>query len=262
MGKKYEMFKLPENYKLAWQADFTKPLDTDLWLISDGPRKGGYWSPEQVILKDGKLIIRTEYKEKDGKPGYYTGDLHWKNKRSKYGYYEIRCKIDNVRGCWSAFWLMPDIVDIDNKAQKAQDGCEIDIFENAKPYRLQTTLHWDAYTGQKMKSRRVKELYDGFHTFAVDWKKDGLKFYYDNKMIWHITNPNHISHCPTTLEMSTEINGFTKNGVPKPNRTFWLGNGIITNKKNKLPYDYIIDYVKVYDNGQLEWSESDNVINF
>ena len=89
-----------------------------------------------------------------------------------------------------------------------------------------------------------------------------MKFYYDNKMIWHITNPNHISHCPTTLEMSTEINGFTKNGVPKPNRAFWIGNGIITNKKNKLPYDYIIDYVKVYDNGQLEWSESDNVINF
>lgn len=258
---KNEIFKLPDSYKLAWSEDFKKPLDTELWLISDKPRKGGYWSPEQVFIENEKLIIRTEYKEKGDKSGFYTGDLHWRRKRCTYGYFEIRCSIENIRGAWSAFWLMPDFEGMDNKNQKAQDGCEIDIFENAKPYRLQTTLHYDAYCGQRMKSRRVEDMYDGFHTFALDWKKDGLKFYYDNRLIWHITNPNHISHYPASLEMSTELNGNTnKNGVPKPNRTFWLGNGIITNKKNKLPYDFIIDYVKVYDNGELIWSESDNII--
>ena len=250
---KRSYFSLPEDYKLAWEADFTKPLDTDFWYISDGMRKGGYWSPEQLILKDGKLIIRTEYKENGDKSGYYCGDLYWRKLRSTYGYYEIKCKVDNIRGAWSAFWLMPD--DISNKEQKAQDGCEIDIFENAIPHMLQTTLHYDDYKSQVMTTRYKKNFYEGFHTYALDWKKDSLKFYYDNQLIWTVTNPNHISHYPNRLEISTEVNGF--NG--KPNPFFWFGNGLITSKcnKGKLPYDYIIDYVKVYDNGQLKWSESE-----
>lgn len=251
---KKEIFSLPDSYKLAWEADFSKPLDTDFWHISDETRKGGFWSPDQVIVKDNQLIIKTEYKENGDKSGYYSGDIYWKHLRSTYGYYEIECKVDNIRGAWSAFWLMPDNSGMANKEQKAQDGCEIDIFENAIPHLLQTTLHYDDYTAQVMTTRYIKNFYQGFHTYGLDWKADGLKFYYDNKLLWHVKNPNHISHFPNRLEISTEVNGF--NG--KPNRFFWFGNGIITSKSNrgKLPYDYIVKHVRVYDNGQLKWSES------
>ena len=257
MSKKREIFKLPESYKLAYSEEFDKELDKDLWMMPNCSRKGGYWSEDQISIKNNQLVIRTEYKDGE-KPGYYTGDLHWEHKRVTYGYFEARCKVDNIRGAWSAFWLMPD--DITNCNQKAQDGCEIDIFENAIPYLLQTTLHYDAYKGQRLKYTFAKDYYTGFHTYGLDWKKDSIKFYYDNKLVWHVTNPNLISHYPTRLEISTEINGHSNNVIAKPDLWFWFGNGIITSKRNKgkLPYDYIVDYVRIYDNGQLEWSEGND----
>ena len=251
---KKDFFELPENYSLAWSADFSKPLDEDFWYIPNVERKGGYWSSKQAILDNNQLIIRTEYRDENpATRGYHSAVLCWKTLRATYGYYEIRCKVDNIRGAWSAFWLMPD--DITQKEKKAQDGAEIDIFESALPYQLQTTIHYDNYTGHTTHSERVKDYYDGFHTYAVDWQHDGLKFYYDGKLVWNVTNPDHISHHPVRLEISTELNGFHG----KPNRFFWLGNGKITSWRNrgKLPYDYVVDYVRVYDNGELKWSEGE-----
>ncbi|MDE6767020.1 MAG: hypothetical protein K2J35_02355 [Eubacterium sp.] len=56
------------NMKLVFEDDFSRELDPSVWkTIPDKPeRRGGYWSEEQCFIKDGKLIIRTEYK-KDGK---------------------------------------------------------------------------------------------------------------------------------------------------------------------------------------------------
>lgn len=260
MKKEYEIFKFPEDYRLAWSEEFKNPIDTDLWVISSAPRKGGYWSPEQVFIENERLIIRTEYKQKDKDSGFYSGGLHWRIKRSTYGYYEIRCRIENIRGAWSAFWLMPDLEDLYSKSGRAQDGCEIDIFESARSNRLQSTLHWNSYHSEKKHIVKAYDLYDGFHTFALDWKKDSLKFYYDNRLIWHIKNPSCISHRPASLCITTEVNGFQHRIPPKPCRFFWLGNGIITDRKNNLPYDFVIDYVRIYDNGQLKWSESESVI--
>lgn len=244
MSKNKEYFTLPEGYKPVYEEQFDKPLDTELWAISEYTRKGGYWDKAQVRLNNS-LIIRTEYKNaENGKPaGFYTGDIHWREKRVTYGYYEARCRVDNIRGAWSAFWLMPD--DMTN-------GFEIDIFENAIPFMLQTTLHYKDYKGQRLKYNYKKDFYTGFHTYGLDWKKDSLKFYYDNELVWEVTDPKLISHTPTRLELSSELNGH--NG--KPDWWFWIGNGMITSKRNKskLPYDYVVDYVKIYDNGQLEWS--------
>ena len=249
-----KIFKLPDHYKLAWSEDFTKPLDIDFWLLPDCPRRGGYWSPGQVIIENDDLVIRTEFRDNAKNPGYYTGCLMWKNLRATYGYYEIRCKLQNTKGEWPAFWLMPDSM----RGSSSNSGYEIDIFENAIPYRIQNALHWNGYHSQKKCRYTAKDLYDGFHTFALDWKKDGLKFYYDNKLIWDIRNLKFISHAPVKLEISTEING-AMGWPPKPSRLFWIGNGIITDRKNKLPSDFIIDYVKVYDNGELKLSNSNFV---
>lgn len=255
---KQEIFKLPENYKLAWSEDFSKPLDSDFWLLPDCPRRGGYWSSGQVIIENEKLVIRTEYINSGEHAGYHTGCLIWKNMRATYGYYEIRCKLQNTKGEWPAFWLMPDSLN----GRNADVGCEIDIFENAIPYRIQNALHWNGYHSQKKSRYTAMDLYDGYHTFALDWKKNSLKFYYDNKLIWEVCDPKLISHTPVKLEMSTEINGIIHKGnIPKPGRLFWIGNGIITDRKNKLPSDFVIDYVKVYDNGELTFSDS-NFISF
>ncbi len=248
-----ENFQLPANYELAFSEEFEHGIDPTVWTTAElGPRKGGYWSPEQVFIADGNLVIETEYMS-GSQPGYYCGELSWKTRRSTYGYYEIRCKVEDIRGAWSAFWLMPD--DISQMEQKAQDGCEIDIFESAVRDKIQNTLHYDGYTDSKKRVTKVEDLYDGFHTFALDWKKDSLKFYYDNKLLWEVTDPDLISQSSARLTVSTEVGGNQKESGPEPSRWFWLGCGVITDPDNILPSQFLVDYIRVYDNGELLWSE-------
>lgn len=245
-----EKFELPKEYVIAFEEEFNGEIDESVWYKREfGERKGGYWSPEQVFTEDGKLVIQTEYKTDAETPGYYTGCLTWAEKRSKYGYYEIRAKVDNVRGVWSAGWLMPD--HIEYTEQKAQDGCEIDIFETAVENELQNAIHYDSYRGNKTKKTKIDNLYDDYHIYALDWKKDSVRFYYDNMLMWEITDPDKISQTAGRFILSTEING--RNG--KPNSWLWVGCGNIKNDGDKLPSNFIVDYVRIYDNGELEWSE-------
>lgn len=252
-----EIFELPREYKLSFSEEFENGYDENIWSSSEfNARKGGYWSNEQVFTENDNLIIRTEYRENEDACGYYTGELSWSDIRSTYGYYEIRCKVDNIRGAWSAFWLMPD--NISNMKQKAQDGCEIDIFESALPNRVQNTLHYDGYKSSKKNITKLNDMYDGYHTYALDWKKNSMKFYYDNKLLWKVTDPDLISAYPVYMNISTEINGKIKNDKPEASRWLWLGCGKIDDKENRLPSDFVVDYVRVYDNGDLIWSEKES----
>lgn len=254
--KSNEKFEIPENYKLAYSDEFNGELDEAVWSRYDfGVRRGGYWSPEQVKIKDGNLVITTEYRDDVEKPGYYTGGAYWHDKRSTYGYYEMRADIENTRGVWSAFWLYPDSMGKDDNS--ARDGAEIDIYESARPFRTQNAIHFDGFNHRREYMHRgVADLYSGYHTFALDWKKDSMKFYYDNKLVTEITDSYLISQVAGRLTLSTEINGKSdENLIPHPDRSIWPGCGTITKKGNKLPSEFKVDYVRIYDNGDLVWSE-------
>jgi len=254
IDKDADAFKIPKEYELVFEDEFINGYDEDFWAPSGMTiRRGGYWSQDQVFTKNGKLVIRTEYKDDVENPGYYTGDLCTLHDRLAFGYYEIRCKVENTRGLWNAFWFMPD--DIYNYEQKAQDGSEIDIFESALPYRIQNALYYDGYSGRKNIMTEVEDLYDGYHTYALDWKKDGLKFYFDGHLIWELNEPDLIPATPAYLNITTEINGKVIDGKPDPSHIEWIGCGKITEESNVFPSDYVIDYVRIYDNGDLIWNK-------
>lgn len=139
----------------------------------------------------------------------------------------------------------------------ARDGAEIDIFESATPFCYQQAIHFDNFNNRKqMPHFGTLDLYDGYHTFALDWKKDSMKFYYDNKLVKEITDPELISQTAVELNLTTEINGIVdSNGAPDPYTTCWPGCGTITKERDKLPSEFKVDYIRVYDNGDLVWSE-------
>lgn len=250
-----EKFVLPESYKLAYFDEFNGELDETIWAKCDlGVRRGGWWSPEQVATKDGNLVITTEYRDDVENPGYYSGGTYLRDKRSTYGYYEMRADIENTRGVWSAFWLMGTMGENDGSAR---DGAEIDIFESARPYRMQNAMHYDNWEKRKEYIHdKDYSLYNGYHTFALDWKKDSMKFYYDNKLVMEITDPNLINQTAIGLNLTTEINGTVdSNGTPQPKWGIWPGCGSITRKTNRLPSEFKVDYVRIYDNGDLVWAE-------
>lgn len=69
--------------------------------------------------------------------------------------------------------------------------------------------------------------------------------------MWEITDPEMISTKPVSMRFSTEISGKAdENGIPKPG-IFWVGNGVIDESADLLPAIFEVDYLRIYDNGDL-----------
>ena len=137
--------ELEERFDLVWADEFDgDSLDTTKWddnqsvdTLHWGPiRKGGYWHKDMVNVKDGNLVISTEYKSEPlagntfGSPdsygeGYYTGMVTTAGKNDfLYGYFECRAILPKSTGMWSAFWMMNEgVYNVDGSGQ---DGTEVD----------------------------------------------------------------------------------------------------------------------------------------
>ena len=119
------------DWNLVWSDEFNgTELDKTVWRPSgDGPRRGGYWDANEAFVKDGNLILRTEYLA-DGRfgAGWYSGAIDTCGlKQFKYGYFECRCISPVGEGLWAAFWMFAHGVgSIDGTGR---DGAEIDIFQ-------------------------------------------------------------------------------------------------------------------------------------
>jgi hypothetical protein len=64
-----------DEWTLTWSDEFDgNSLDTTKWKSPYGniARRGGYWDTDQIIVEDGVLKIRTEYKE-NGRLGSEDG---------------------------------------------------------------------------------------------------------------------------------------------------------------------------------------------
>jgi beta-glucanase (GH16 family) len=221
-----------EGWRLTFEDDFDgEELDLTKWSrLPDGKRRDGYWSGQEAFL-DGKghLIIQTS--ERDGE--YYSGALNTRGKfEQAYGYYEIRAQLPKEEGFWTAFWLMADGVGI--VGNEGRDGTEIDIYESAYPKedKIQHALHWDGY-GEHHKSAGyapyIPGIYEGFHTFALQWDEDEYIFYVDGEETWR-TSAGGVSEVPSFLKVTAEVGT-------------WAGDI----RKAKLPAQLIVDYVRVYE---------------
>jgi beta-glucanase (GH16 family) len=220
-----------KTWKMVWHDEFDgTTLDATKWVCRpDGKRKDGWWNRKAVSL-DGKgnLVIKT-CKEGDK---VVDGCIVTQGKfEHTFGYYVARIRLQKQPGHWSAFWLTcPGVGKV---GDEGRDGTEIDIME--KPWlddRVQHTFHWDGY-GKDHKSEgkivKVPGVMDGWHTFAVWWKADEYVFYVDGRETWR-TKGGGPSQVPEYILLSDEIGK-------------WAG----AIAKAKLPDEFLVDYVRVYD---------------
>ena len=221
-----------------WQATFVDDfdgtsLDLKKWAYCPNwVRDDCVWTNDHAYVNgDGFLILRASG---DQYP-YKAGAIRTKGLfEQAYGYYEIRCQLTPIAGINPAFWLMCDAAGaVGTKGGK--DGAEIDIIE--APYRnrhiVQHAVHWDGYGsahGTANKEIYKWNIYEGFHTFALEWNTDEYVFYIDGKETWR-TTAGGVCAVPTYLKLTLGIGG-------------WTG------KLNamQLPVDaMVIDYVRVYE---------------
>ncbi len=217
-------------WKLVWQDEFDgAQLDDSKWEIPEGKRRDGWWSRNTIALNGkGQLVISTQ---RDGDK-WLDGCVRTRGKfEHAQGYYVARIKLQQQPGHWSAFWLWgPGVGSV---GDDGRDGTEIDIME--KPWldqRVQHALHWDGY-GEQHKSKgkisKVPGVMQGYHTFALWWAADVYIFYVDGKETWR-SDAGGVCQVPLYIKLSDEIGD-------------WGGDIA----KAKLPDQFLVDYVRVYD---------------
>jgi hypothetical protein len=190
----------------------------------------------------------------------------------KYGYFEARFKINrpvgnDSKGFGQCFWLMADY-SANTPPAGAPNGqrgyCEIDIAEN-DPYRglmtsnyyyrplpttpdnqtetetkvgkctwdsnalIETVSHSDEYIAQTE-----------WHTYALEWTPYEMNTYYDNKLVRHMEYPaDQFDY----MNIFLDIEGAKKAAGEKYR---WCEDIDITGVTTKFPFNFEIDYVKVY----------------
>ena len=220
-----------KTWQLVWHDEFDgNKLDETKWSYRpDGKRKDGWWSTKTVSLDGrGHLVICAT--NDNGK--FSTGCIHTDGKfEHTFGYYATRVKFQTQPGFWSAFWLQ--CKGEGRVGDEGRDGTEIDIFE--KPTladRVEHNLHWDGY-GKDHKHAGHKSdvpgVSAGWHTVGMWWKPDEYIFYVDGNETWR-TAAGGVSQVPEYVMFSSEVGK-------------WAGDIA----KAKLPDDFQIDYVRVYD---------------
>ncbi len=246
---------VPGDWTKTLDEEFSdSTLDTSLWspFGENYYDKVSHWSRENVILKDGVLMLR--YSKKPGfqnddpkrqKSDYAAGYLQsWDHWAQRYGYFESRMKLPKAPGLWPAFWMMPDRgrADKPDHRQATEDGgMEFDIMEHLTrwgPYRYNISLHYDGY-GVNHKAVGSDKIYvqpdkDGYLTCGLLWTPGSAVFYCNGKEVLRWDDPR-ISNVPEHFIFTLPSGGWDNNALDDL----------------KLPSDFIVDYVRVWQRKDL-----------
>ena len=273
---------LPEgNWKLVWSDEFEgNELDQSKWNF-----RRYFWGKESPTFTD-KVEVKNSclhipllfedgvFKSAHLQTGGLTFDLpkdeggrFWPFGKKvdakfmhKFGYYEIRCKLPKYTGWHAAFWLQAP--GIGSHPDPAQCGVECDIMEN---YRQHTDgiiiggIGYGGYGAETVWPGHVKVPYveteDGWHTYAVDWSEAGYIFYFDGKEVLRQMAPDvAVSNVEQFILVSTECHGYHRcfanevvDAGADGSAKVWGGQPVPELYDAKLPDEFIVDYVRVFD---------------
>lgn len=236
----------PPGWRLVWQDDFER-FDEQRWekVFSLKPTNHSLhaYLPELVAVRDGCLVITSTdeaYQTFD-----YRSGLVKSHESRQYGRWEVRAKLPATRGMWPAIWLLPD-----TEKFPWPSGGEIDILENRgdEPTKVSSAFHYGTsrpYDHRFVMSERSDEdpagdpidYQAGFHTYAVDWTSETLRFYVDGVCHWSVYDEDlggflSRSMAPAQLVINTAIGGAF---LTNPDATtVW-------------PQELLVDWVRVYE---------------
>jgi beta-glucanase (GH16 family) len=237
----------PEGWQLVWQDEFDgKKIDLTNWTYDLG---GGGWgngemqtytdTTDNARLDDGLLVI-TAQKETLDSGGFVFTSARMKTQglqTFQYGRIEARIKVPAGKGLWPAFWMLGE-----NFPVIGWPDCgEIDIMEyvGREPDLIMGTIHGPGYsgaTGLGQWNRQDYNIADDFHTYAVEWDTDQISWFYDGEKYSTYTREDVGNRLwpfdqPFFIILNLAIGG-TLGGIVTPDTEF--------------PAEYLIDYVRVY----------------
>lgn len=241
----------PEGMELVWSDEFDgETIDRSNWTYDIGGWGWGngeaqYYTDrtENARLQDGLLVI--ELRQEQFEDSYYTSArLKSQGLREfQYGRIESRIKVPKGGGTWPAFWMLGSGFEQDAPDPEHQwpNVGEIDIMEyvGRKPDLVIGTVHGPGYAGVGGKSqwnRQEFEIGDDFHTFAVDWDAQGIRWFFDGEMYFEVGPEDLVERewvfdRPFFIVLNLALGGT-------------LGGNISLDLE--FPVEYYVDYVRAY----------------
>jgi beta-glucanase (GH16 family) len=241
----------PEGMELVWSDEFDgAEIDRSNWTYDIG---GWGWGngeaqhytdrPENARLQNGLLVI--ELRRERYEDSYYTSArLKTQGLREfQYGRIEARIKVPEGTGTWPAFGMLGAGFDPESDDPSTQwpNVGEIDVMEHVgrEPDLVIGTIHGPGYAGSagiSQWNRQEFPIADDFHTFAIDWDANGIRWSFDGEVFFDVP-PERVGRRewvfdqPFFLILNLALGG-TLGGTIAPDLA--------------LPVQYYVDYVRVY----------------
>ena len=235
-------------FKLVWSDEFNYSglPDSTKWNYDTGGHGWGnnelqfYTSNrvENARVENGNLVIEAR-KEKWQDNNYTSARLITKGKGDwKYGRVEVKARIPKGVGSWPAIWMLAST----NPLEWPDDG-EIDIMEHVgyDQGNVHASIHTKDYNHvintQKTAIVNVPDCSEQFHVYALDWTKDSIKIFVDDRSYFSFANEHKgkgtwAFNMPFHLLLNIAVGGN------------WGGQKGVNEKI--FPLKMEIDYVRVY----------------
>jgi beta-glucanase (GH16 family) len=205
---------------------FRYPRSGDMIYSNWNNGEAQWYKPANVSESDGALNLtakrETTVSPYSGRTFHYSSGMI-QSKPSlnfRYGYMEARMRLPRGSGLWPAFWTW---------ASNEQWPPEIDVMEFFGD-NVTTTYHTYHYPGGNTGGKAFSADWSAdWHTFAVDWRPDGLSWYVDGNLV------KQTASAPR-LDMYLIFNLAVSNGAkaPPPDGT------------TRFPATLSVDYVRVW----------------
>jgi hypothetical protein len=190
----------------------------------------------------------------------------------EFGRFEVRAKLAKGPGSWTAHWMLPvesNVTNLEGERCGWPFDSEIDIMEQwakDKDYRqYKASIHTGdckryiySTEGHEFKARQ--DLTETFHTYAVEWNKDTIRFTFDDQEVGFFSNGSRIRS--QYFQVKDKTNYDEKDLKKRFNHTLKVPTGpfyyLLTSSvegvtksapdfsKNFLKQIHVIDYVRAY----------------
>lgn len=247
--------------RLVFQDEFNgSTLASGKWepMIGDGSAYGNpgwgnnelqyYTSRADNLAVNGGLLRITARRENFGGKQYTSARIRSKGKADfTYGRIEARIKLVAGNGLWPAFWMLPSSTVYGGWAGSG----EIDIIETVNAAdRAHHTIHhggaWPNNTSTGGSTFLAGGYAAAFHTYAIDWRPDSIRWSVDGVETYRLNSTNWYSLAaiwnqrapfdePFHMLLNLAVGGN------------WPGN---PDASTPFPAQMQVDWVRVYQDGE------------
>lgn len=194
----YRVITPSQQWVMVWADEFQgESLDYQKWEKEENNYGGGNnerqayrTDVKYCYVEDGLLniaVYRDAHTTSDGKQQPYSSARIRTMQRGdwKYGRYVVRAKMPKGQGIWPAVWMLPT----ESRYGGWAASGEIDLLESRGSAVHETTgaLHFggqwprNTYLSHRY-SFPEKDAAEAFHTYAIEWDADEIKWFVDGEL--------------------------------------------------------------------------------